>query len=247
LGKLLALVGSHRFAKLRDRRLACYASPLSLSSLQLYSQDCRQILILGSSVAYGYGASAWSEDKHMPLGWVNLLAESLAPQGIAIHNKAIPGSGVSTWEQILLSTEQEAFDCMSVVVIGLSLGNELLHYCSNRAQQKMVSDHFVEGLGRMVSRLRQMMPRGCRLVLGGLYPHNFYSFDHLLVLRELETLISSWPEVDYMIDFLSSDAHDGFGHWNAHACSDCAHPNDYGHEMMFQQVNVSSLLGLPTG
>ncbi|CAL1135968.1 unnamed protein product [Cladocopium goreaui] len=81
-----------------------------------------------------------------------------------------------------------------------------------------------------------------RLVIGGPYPNNAYSMEHLEVLKRVWDTMKTWDSVDHFIDFLQPVVHDGRGHWHPGAWEDDSHPNDLGHRSMYQCLDIDSIL-----
>ncbi|CAK0860750.1 unnamed protein product [Prorocentrum cordatum] len=198
----------------------------------------RRVLVLGSSVSTGEGATEQGR------GWAALLQAELrkAPWGFEHWSRGKGGTHVEYWqdEGALLAERVADF---AVVILSLSLGNEGLARQESAADIERVARRYADGLRRIARRLRQAMHPQARLVLGGPYPHGDYKAGHLRAIQEVRQELLTWPEVDHVIDFLKPCVHDGRGHWHRGAWRDPGHPNDAGHRQMFQCVELHGLLG----
>lgn len=121
------------------------------------------------------------------------------------------------------------------MLIGLSLGNEGLSWLGERAY-----DSFKDGMLKLVKMIHKI---GAVPILGGLYPNNLYSAENYKLLLKMQKEMESWPNV-IVFEFLSV-LDDGKGHWKETTYNDSAHPNTYGHQLMFQQVPIEIFRTLP--
>jgi hypothetical protein len=119
-----------------------------------------------------------------------------------------------------------------IVIIALSLGNEGLAYCAPH-ERRAVQRRFESGLQQLVKMTRKL---GARPILGGVYPHDDYEAEHYWLLRDTHDRMLSWgvPILDWL------DAVDnGNGRWKSKMSFDPAHPNTFGHRLMFQAIDPS--------
>lgn len=101
----------------------------------------------------------------------------------------------------------------------------------------------VPGLRAIAGLLRRGMHPQARLVLGGPYPNGGYGSVHLQALHRVLSAMRTWQGVDHVIDFLQPAVHDGEGRWHPGASSDPGHPNDLGHQQMFECLDLQAILG----
>ncbi len=183
-----------------------------------------KIVVIGSSVALGY--KSW-----LLKGWVQLLSETLAEKyGHQVVN--VSESGANVGRTISRFPSLVTPEKPDLVIIALSLGNEGLAY-SKPNEQKGIQRRFEAGLQQLVKMTKEI---GAIPVLGGLYPHNYYSFEHYQLLKETHQRILSWglPVLNWL-DHLD----DGHGHWRDDTSFDPAHPNSKGHQLMYESINLN--------
>jgi len=198
----------------------------------------KHLLVIGSSVSTGSGA-----DKPQQNGWSALMRKSICRNGFNYTNKGVGGTHVNFWNSALDRVSADELRQFGIVVMSLSLGNEGLPGCSSKEKIARVEKHYVSGLRSIVQKLRSKMLRGARLVLGGPYANDSYRDDHFMALQRVLTEIRSWEDVDYVIDFLQPRCHDGQGRWPDDCSVDPGHPNDSGHQRMFECVDLEEVFG----
>lgn len=220
------------------------------------------MLVFGSSVSAGYGAS------DLRLGWAYHLAKAAEKYNIKTVNQGVPGTFLTFWQRELsvadrshLTAHKWLYQAIlkiifrpnmpetlrnikeaDIVVLSVSCGNEGFAQLpmSNFAE---LEQNYIAGLHKIAQQLREMMNPGSRLVIGGPYPNGGYGPAHLEVLQRILVSMRSWSCVDHVIDFLDPVLHAGEGRWHPGSFSDAGHPNDKGHVEMFHCLNVEALLG----
>jgi len=203
-----------------------------------------RMLVFGSSVSVGSGSSDGTTR-----GWTAQLAcASREQRGVECEIRGIPGTNSGNWLGWLQDgkIDRRHLHRFSVIVLSLSLGNEGLSSYSSDAEVAACERRFVDNLRSATEALRDEMLPGAWLVLGGPYPNNRYEEAlHLPALRRTLQELRQWPHVDYVVDFLDSEVHDGRGHWSEGAWSDAGHPNDVGHSQMFRCAakDLANVLG----
>eukprot|EP00435_Cladocopium_sp_Y103_P020707 s2360_g5.t1 len=201
-----------------------------------------QLLVFGSSVSTGSGASDETQ------GWAHLLSLEAARRGFSYVNCGVGGTNVEYWNDVLnhgLKDELPSLPSSDVVILSLSLANEGLPCTSTAEERTALETYYLEKLRCLAIGLRRAMKPGARLVIGGPYPNNAYSMEHLEVLKRVWDTMKTWDSVDHFIDFLQPVVHDGRGHWHPGAWEDDSHPNDLGHRSMYQCLDIDSILGSP--
>lgn len=219
--------------------LATVLSVAGPSILQRTTPEApRRIIILGSSVSTGEGAS-----KPAISGWPAHLSKAIKKQGFEYVNQGLGGTTVNYWQEAIESKDASHLAGFGIVLMSLSLGNEGLAQQQTTKAILKVEQHYLNGLLAIVRKLRaKMLPRA-RLVIGGPYPNNDYNKSHLTSLNRILAAIRSWEEVDHVLDFLLPACHDGHGHWHPGCSRDSGHPNDRGHKQMFACVQPAAILG----
>jgi len=187
------------------------------------------VMVLGSSVALGAGATRM-RGKSMH-GWASRLAERLEKSGVDLLNYAVSGSDTKAcmkrWKQIKKSKMKPP----TVIIIGLSLANEGLPFSDYWDDgPRVVQKSFIDGLKAL---RKDMESLGCKVAFGGVYPFGEYSSEQYDILKDTHEQMKEWDNP--VIDFLST-TDDGCGHWKADSFCDPGHPNDLGHELMYNAI-----------
>lgn len=183
-----------------------------------------KILLVGSSVALG--CSAW-----LLKGWAWHLEQELQQRfGHQLVNRSIIGANTATIIQEL--PEMIAAENPDIVIISLSLGNEGLAYCSPH-QQQAIQQRFENGLQQLINMTEKT---GTRCILGGVYPHGEYTWQHHSLLKDTRKRMLTWgvPVLDWL-----PVLNDGRGRWKKGISFDAAHPNTKGHQLMYEAINLS--------
>jgi Starch binding domain/GDSL-like Lipase/Acylhydrolase family/Putative papain-like cysteine peptidase (DUF1796) len=194
-------------------------SPISLDK----KAEGLKIVVIGSSVAQGY--KAW-----MFQGWAQLLAQELHQRyGHQLVNVSELGANVGrTIDRFPTVVAPQQPD---IVIIALSLGNEGLAHCLPH-QRRAVQRRFESGLQQLVKMTREL---GALPILGGVYPHGDYSPEHDWLLRDTHNRMLSWKVP--VLDWLAA-VDNGQGRWQEGTSFDPAHPNTFGHRLMYQTIDL---------
>lgn len=195
-----------------------------------YGTPPQEVVVLGSSVASGTGASPQSD------GWAyrmeNLL-ENQAPVAPDSHfiwhveNASVGGDNTTLVRNRFTNDISNPRRGADMVLVSLSLANEGLLGSSN---PQAVFDSFKSGLTQIVTRCRA---EGFYPILSLCYPQNLYTPAEYAQVRRMNLLLNSWdlPSINFLgaID-------DGSGHWNPGQFADDGHPNSSGHAEMFSSI-----------
>lgn len=207
------------------------------------SERQHRLIVIGSSVAAGYGASGQR-------GWVHMVTPRLAPR-LTVINLGEPGDNVIS----LIQRFRTAIKVLDPpvgpgdgVVVALSLANEGLSTTTNPAHISHICDLFVANilfLGMSIERL------GATPIIAGVYPSNDYTAAHYVALRAVNDKFLKWgtdAEAElpdrtpyaHAINFLPA-VDDGRGHWKLGFQADAIHPSDAGHTAMASAIDVPAL------
>ncbi|MCP2730205.1 DUF1796 family putative cysteine peptidase [Limnofasciculus baicalensis] len=183
-----------------------------------------KIVVIGSSVALG--CSAW-----LLKGWAGHLEETLHQKyGHQLVNLSELGANVSTTiDRFPLVVAPQQPD---IVIIALSLGNEGLAYCPP-SQRRAVQRRFESGLQQLIKMTKEL---GAIPILGGLYPHGDYKYEHNWLLKDTHKRMVNWDVP--VLDWLGA-VDDSMGRWKPGTSFDLAHPNGFGHQLMYEAINLS--------
>lgn len=96
-----------------------------------------------------------------------------------------------------------------------------------------IKKHFLNNMKEIVQMLKD---NKIRVIIGGVYPNNFYGPKEYQTLLEVNKELKELAET---IDFLSK-VDDGKGHWKEGYDSDLIHPNSKGHLEMFKCINLDT-------
>lgn len=207
-----------------------------------YGSNPSEIVVLGSSVAAGFGASPQETN-----GWAWRMKTLLeTPPSVVpgsqvawnIHNASVPGNNTTAVINRFQNDVAIPRAGADVVIISLSLANEGLAGSSN---PQAVFDSFKNGIGEIVSRCRaaNMYP-----VVTLCYPQNQYTAGEYSYVRRMNLLLNTWnvPSINMLgaID-------DGSGHWAPGYFSDDLHPNSQGHQEMYASVVPSMFDAIVAG
>ncbi len=182
-----------------------------------------KIVVIGSSVASGY--KAW-----LLQGWAGLLAETLQQKyGHQLINLSEVGANVSrTITRFASVVTPEEPD---VVIIALSLGNEGLGCCPPH-QRRAVQRRFESGLQQLIKMTRSL---GAMPILGGVYPNGDYTPEHEWLLKDTHNRMLTWGVP--ILDWLGA-VDNGQGRWKEGTSFDPAHPNTWGHRLMYEAIDL---------
>ena len=201
----------------------------------------QEVVVLGSSVASGTGASPQSD------GWAyrmeNLL-ENQAPLGQDSHfiwhveNASIGGDNTTSVRNRFQNDVSNARGGADMVIVSLSLANEGLIGSGN---PQAVFDSFKNGLTQIVDRCRA---EGFYPIISLCYPQNLYTAAEYAQVRRMNLLLNTWDVPS--INFLGA-IDDGTGHWNPGQFADDGHPNSTGHGEMFAAIVPSLFDAIAAG
>lgn len=120
----------------------------------------------------------------------------------------------------------------TLVIVGLGLWNERIN---KRGRAAVLS--LLAGLIELVSMARAI---GAHVMLGGVYPNQKFGAFEYELLKSTHAELQTWkskfgvPVFDF---FTGLD--DGTGHWLEGIYGDFIHPNDKGHQLMFQNIDLT--------
>jgi lysophospholipase L1-like esterase len=196
--------------------------------------DDLKIVVLGSSVPYGQGAT----NKY---GYAARYGTLLARRAATSHgapwaltNISIPGDNtvkvLARWRRDLLPQRGR------YVVLALSLGNEGIH---ERGQPMF--DQFKANLQQLITMARA---QGMVPVVTNCYTRNDYTPADYAFIRQMNLLLHTWavPSVN-----LLGAVDDGAGHWAPGYWDDALHPNDLGHAELAHTIVPSLFDALRAG
>jgi len=200
------------------------------------SLDPLKITIMGSSVAFGYGAT----DNHGYNYLFGQLLDKRYQQEGHKHwnliNHAISGNNtinvLDRWNKDL------ALGCGKYVIIGLSLGNEGIHESQDK---EATYNQFKENLLKMMAMARSenMIP-----VINNNYTRSDYTAEDYDYIKKMDLFIH---ELDAPSVNLLGAIDDGQGHWVQGYRFDDLHPNDAGHAEMLYTIVPSLFDALDQG
>jgi len=183
--------------------------------------DPLKITIMGSSVAYGSGATS---NYGYNYKYTQLLKQRYtAGTGLnwTVINKSVGGNTTQNvldrWNSDLVS------QCGKYVVYGLSMANEGLHEAGDK---QIIFNRFKDNMGLLIakSRAKGMVP----VVVNNYTRADFTTSDYAAI-KQINLLIHDWdvPSINSL-----GAVDDGAGHWAAGYQNDNGHPNDLGHAEM---------------
>jgi lysophospholipase L1-like esterase len=188
------------------------------------SAHSKKIVVYGSSVAYGTGATNNQ-------GWAFKLGQALISRGWTFVNKSIGGNNTTNLiDRFYTDLVPENPD---VVVIGLSLLNEGLASQSTETGMDNVMNGFVTNMFKLIDMCRQ---QNFKVVVMGPYAGNWVTSIYYKYLKQLNMTLE---ESDVPFINLLYTVDDGTGKFRAGMYADDAHPNDIGHETMYRAIPLS--------
>jgi hypothetical protein len=196
--------------------------------------DDHKISIMGSSVAFGIGATL---NQGYAYKYGQLLGERFTV-GIGSNwktsNISISGNNtvdlLNRWEKDLIG------DFSKFVIYGLSLGNEGIHELGQPS-----FDQFRDNMLLLISKAKS---NGKIPVIINNYTRDDYNATDYNYIKEMNMLIQQWdvPSVN-----LLGAIDNGFGQWAAGYQYDVKHPNDAGHAEFFYAMVPSLFDALEQG
>lgn|GEM_PF-2152204 len=202
-----------------------------------------KVVVLGSSVAWGQGASPQSQ------GWAYRLQNLLQNQAPIVPgsevkwqvaNASIPGD---TTGKVLARFQNDLVNAHpdgDIVIIGLSLANEGLVGANDAAAQS-VYESFRSGMAEIISRCRQ---NGYYPVIGLVYPNGNYTASQYGFVKRMNLLLNSWNVPSF--NFLGGPDN-GSGKWAPGHETDPYHPNNAGHGEMYYTIVPSLFDAIAAG
>jgi hypothetical protein len=197
----------------------------------------KELVIMGSSVAHGYGSTpATFTNGSYINGYAGLATAMLTPMGWAVTNNSIDGQntseGLARFDTDLLPLAPNE------VELGYSLANENLSGATNPAA---VVSNFLSNMTQFVSRCRS---NGFYPIIGLCYPDNLYTTNENAYLESANLTLNSFgvPSVNFL-----GAVDDGNGHWVDNYSSDSLHPNNPGFQEMFYAIVPSLFDAIATG
>ncbi len=181
----------------------------------------KRIVVFGSSVAYGTGATNNQ-------GWGYKLGEYVTANGWTFNNVSIGGN---TTVNLINRFYTDVVPLQpDVVIIGLSLANEGI---LNSTGKEGIFDQYISNIFRLVDMCRQQC---FKVIVGGTYPNNSYTSVEYNYIKQADKFLQS-SQIPY-INFLGS-VDDGTGKWRSGMFSDGGHPNDVGHTAMYRSIPLT--------
>jgi lysophospholipase L1-like esterase len=181
----------------------------------------RRIVIFGSSVAFGTGATSNQ-------GWAYMLGQYLGTQGWTYTNVSIGGN--TTTDLINRFYTDVVPLRPDVVIIGLSLANEGI---LNPTGKQTVFDGYIKNMFKLIDMCLQ---QGFKPIVTGTYPNNSYTSVEYNYIKQVNKVFQT-SQVPY-INFLGA-VDDGTGKWRTGMFADGGHPNDIGHTALYRSIPLS--------
>lgn len=192
---------------------------LGTNTYRIYAIDTMKISMMGSSVAFGYGAVS----NHGYAYQYNQLLQQRYTANIgsnwAISNISIGGNTtvdlLNRWNTDLLGNGSK------YVIYGLSLANEGV-----LSTGQVAFDQFKTNLLLLIQKARSV---GKIPIIANNYSNYYYNLTHYGFINQMNLLINDWdvPSIN-----LLGNIDDGTGKWPVGYQFDTAHPNDAGHAEM---------------
>ena len=184
-----------------------------------WAQSIKTNVVLGSSVAGGGGARAFSSS------YAGLMIRMLATDGWWAVDRAVAGYNASNVIKTFSAKVPRGVD---EVFIGLSLGNERL---AGSKDPQAICNRFFSEISTLIA---MTYSNGSLPLLGGVYPHNDFTWEDYRYLKNMVLRFNTLAVP--CVNFLGA-TDDGRGHWVASLNSgDGVHPNDAGHYEMFLTI-----------
>ncbi len=184
--------------------------------------ESKRIVIVGSSVAYGSGATVYANS------WAGRFTTAMEAKGYTVFNVAIGGN---TAQNVIDRFHKDVAPLLpDFVVIGLSPWNEGFDFAGAEAYSYRL---FVTGIQRLIK-----MTEGINAipVVAGSYPKNT-----AIALNRTLTLDLFNEMERYGVQFWDffSPVEDGTGKWIAGLDFDTVHPNDTASGYMFDAIPLT--------
>lgn len=190
----------------------------------------KQIVVLGSSVAAGTGASTQSD------AWAYKFADlmknhaPIVPDSNVIWQVNNASVGGDNTTRVLARYQADVvtkYPGTNIVIIALSLANEGL---PGSANPQAIFDSFKAGLTQIIANCRS---NGYYPVISLVYPNGDYTLNEYSYVRKMNVLLNTWniPSINFLgaID-------DGTGRWPTGYIYDSYHPNSAGHAELYTAI-----------
>ena len=215
-----------------------YAYALSISGGELYLTVTARdhcIVVMGSSVAHGYGSSTSTTPPYTPLplngsfifGYAGLLQSFLMPQGWTMNNISVGGHKTQDALDRYAADLAPLSPTTKHVLLGYSAANEGLRGSANPAA---VIATFNNNLSTLITQCRN---DGFQPVVGLNYPRNGYTANEYAHLKASNLTMNGWDVPS--INFLGA-IDDGEGQYVSGYFYEANHPNDAGYQEMFYTI-----------
>lgn len=202
-----------------------------------------KIVVLGSSVAAGTGASTQSEAWAYRFKTLMETQTPIVPGSAAKWQVANASIGGDTTPKVLARFQNDlvnAYPDADIVIIGLSLANEGLVGASGAGAQA-VYDSFKAGLAQIISQCRE---KGYYPVISLVYPNDNYTAEQYALVKKMNVLLNTWeiPSVNFL-----GTTDNNSGRWAAGYVADAYHPNSAGHAELYSAVVPSLFEAIAAG
>lgn len=199
----------------------------ALADRKLLHSD-RKLVLLGSSMTWGQGASDYTVGGGSSLSWAGKLKTTLESRGWTVINKGVPGN--STADALArIYTDVVALN-PTACVISLNFQNDAFVGSGNKP---LVVATFFDNIRKMVSILKQ---NGIMPVVAGPYPNNNYTSADYPYVRAFQNFVETLdcPTLDFLSTIGNSD-----GTYLSGTYYDDAHANDTGYDALYRSIPLS--------
>ena len=195
---------------------------LSTNTYKIYPIDTMKISMMGSSVAFGYGATlnhgyAYQYNQLLQQRFANNIGLNWALSNISIGGNTTVDL-LNRWDTDLLN------DGSKYVIYALSLANEGV-----LSTGQVAYDQFKKNLLILIDKAKSV---GKIPIIANNYSNFYYNSTHYAFINQINLVIN---ELDLASINLLGNIDDGTGKWPTSPINyqfDTAHPNDAGHAEM---------------
>ena len=189
-----------------------------------------KVLIIGSSVAKGLG---------LKNSWAKQLKKHLVEHAVVI-NLSISGMNTNdTYEH--LNNIYEIYGKFDIVIVSLSLANEGFNDLTYRSYTNIEVSYICEQYLSGICKIEKLIKKGGGIpIICSVYPHS--NFDNNLHQQSLLVKERMKNKYEHFIDFYT-DVHKN-GKWDENHILDAGHPNNLGHRLMFEQIDIDYIIEL---